>query len=1069
MSSIFGAPIQSENDKRKYRLVTLANQLDVLLVEDEEATRSACGADVAIGSFADPAEAQGLAHFLEHMLFMGSETYPDENEYSQFLSSHGGSSNAYTTHENTVYYFDVQNDALEEAMKRFSAFFVCPLFLESSVDREIEAVDNENSKNLQSDLWRRYQLLQGLCKQEHPLNMFATGNATTLRDEPKAAGVDMRQLLLDFHANYYSANVMKVVIYGKDSLDVMQGWAESMFGLVRNSDVPTYRVPPVPYGVAETSKLLSVKPVKDVKQIEVTIPLKEQNSNYRSKPGSVISHLIGHEGGGSVLAALKARGLANDLSCYVARSFRDFAMFEVSISLTDEGVSNTDEVLACFWAYVGMLQREGPKDWIAQEVQHISALSFRFLSKEEPSNYASRTAANMHLYDKEDVLCGGETISEILHDLYTETLSRFNVKNSITSVRHQGLAKESLPEVEKWYGTEYGRQDYSAEQVALWEEALAGRSSWSKDVALPMQNPFVPSNFDLAEVHESRKCLLNEDNFARPVLLERKEVHLKNEEGSEYLTSDEEVAEALLSTSFSSEQQNGDAAEAEPEEESAAEDGGDEAEAEEEEPASAAEPALEQPTGCEYNTWYLQDAKWGLPKTYVQLELQFWDTYSSAATACLASLYADIVEDLVNEFSYYADCAGLYFSIKATTEGLAIGVSGYTHKLQLLLEKILDQMMALKLPGAVPPETFQRIKERLKRSYKNKKFIQPYQKCMLGMDECLLAPRWDYDARLSRLSTLTQGDFERFSASLFESAFARVLVSGNATPGDARRYTAFVRTKIDVRPLLFSEMPHRRTVALVPGVEYVYRQFARHNNPDEPNSAIKNSYMIGSRGGFMPGNSIEENAARVELLLEAKVKLLALMISEPAFDQLRTKEQLGYIASAYNELVGTNMSISFVVQSNSRSASFLDGRIEAFLDSYRVILEAMTAEEFAQFNASCISDLRMQPKNSNEEVRGVTAEMANGTFLFSRKKTLAVAVKDVTKTDLLAFYDEFMQGPRRRKFSSQFYGNKHRCVRDPKSSRTLEVVHEASKWKQRMTLQPTMNYEECCPVQDFRE
>ena len=79
-----------------------------------------------------------------------------------------GSSNAYTTHENTVYYFDVQNDALEEAMKRFSAFFVCPLFLESSVDREIEAVDNENSKNLLSDLWRRYRARAGPVQEGAP-------------------------------------------------------------------------------------------------------------------------------------------------------------------------------------------------------------------------------------------------------------------------------------------------------------------------------------------------------------------------------------------------------------------------------------------------------------------------------------------------------------------------------------------------------------------------------------------------------------------------------------------------------------------------------------------------------------------------------------------------------------------------------------------------------------------------------------------------------------------------------------------------------------------------------------
>jgi len=91
----------------------------------------------------------------------------------------------------------------------------------------------------------------------------------------------------------------------------------------------------------------------------------------------------------------------------------------------------------------------------------------------------------------------------------------------------------------------------------------------------------------------------------------------KNEEGSGYLTVGEEVAEALAAMSFSSKQQNGDAEEAEPEEESAAEDGGDGDEAEEEEPAAPAAPPLEQPTGSACNTWYLQDAKWGLLKTNV--------------------------------------------------------------------------------------------------------------------------------------------------------------------------------------------------------------------------------------------------------------------------------------------------------------------------------------------------------------------------------------------------------------------------------------------------------------------
>lgn len=163
-------------DDRKYRYIVLENGLKVLLISDAKTDKCAACCSVQVGSMSDPPEAQGLAHFLEHMLFMGTEKYPEENEYSAYLNSHGGYSNAYTDVENTVYYFDVQNDHFEGALDRFAAFFSCPLFTESSTDREIQAVDSENSKNLQSDMWRIYQLFKNFSRPDHPLNSFSTGN-----------------------------------------------------------------------------------------------------------------------------------------------------------------------------------------------------------------------------------------------------------------------------------------------------------------------------------------------------------------------------------------------------------------------------------------------------------------------------------------------------------------------------------------------------------------------------------------------------------------------------------------------------------------------------------------------------------------------------------------------------------------------------------------------------------------------------------------------------------------------------------------------------------------------------
>jgi nardilysin len=109
---------------------------------DHQTKKAAAAMCVSMGSFLDPPEAQGLAHFLEHMLFMGSTEFPDENEYDSYLSKHGGSSNAYTEMEHTCYHFEVKREFLQGALKRFSQFFVAPLMKTEAMEREVLAVDS---------------------------------------------------------------------------------------------------------------------------------------------------------------------------------------------------------------------------------------------------------------------------------------------------------------------------------------------------------------------------------------------------------------------------------------------------------------------------------------------------------------------------------------------------------------------------------------------------------------------------------------------------------------------------------------------------------------------------------------------------------------------------------------------------------------------------------------------------------------------------------------------------------------------------------------------------------------
>jgi len=129
------------NNPLQYRVITLHNKLRVLLISNNKTSTAGAAMDVHSGFFQDTLP--GMAHFCEHMLFLGTEKYPEEGSYSQFLTSNGGTWNAFTRSEYTIYFFSVNSGKLMEAADIFAQFFIAPLFTESAVNREINAVNSE--------------------------------------------------------------------------------------------------------------------------------------------------------------------------------------------------------------------------------------------------------------------------------------------------------------------------------------------------------------------------------------------------------------------------------------------------------------------------------------------------------------------------------------------------------------------------------------------------------------------------------------------------------------------------------------------------------------------------------------------------------------------------------------------------------------------------------------------------------------------------------------------------------------------------------------------------------------
>ncbi len=148
-------PIKPANDGRDYAVLTLDNGLRVALVSDPGADKAAASLVVHAGSLDDPEDFPGMAHFLEHMLFLGTRKYPDPEAYKSFISGHGGHDNAYTGAEYTNYHFDIAPEALPEALDRFAQFFIAPTFDAAYIERERHAVDAEYRLKIRDDGRRR--------------------------------------------------------------------------------------------------------------------------------------------------------------------------------------------------------------------------------------------------------------------------------------------------------------------------------------------------------------------------------------------------------------------------------------------------------------------------------------------------------------------------------------------------------------------------------------------------------------------------------------------------------------------------------------------------------------------------------------------------------------------------------------------------------------------------------------------------------------------------------------------------------------------------------------------------
>ena len=480
--------IQSPNDDREYQYLVLDNQMKVLLVSDPEADKAAAALTVGVGSTANPEDRAGLAHFLEHMLFMGTEKYPGVDEYAAFIDRHGGSHNAFTAENITTYFFDIKHQELEPALDRFAQFFVAPLFSEKYVEREKNAVQSEYQLKLKEDSRRIHAAQQKALNPESPYARFSVGSLETLSDR---ADDKVRDDLIDFYQRYYSANQMSLVVLGREPLDQLRAWAVEKFSPVPNQHLSRFVPSASLFQAGQLPARVDIVPLKEIHRLELEFPLPSTLSHYRVHPLTYLAHFIGHEGEGSLLSVLKRKGWATKLNAGGSSLDTREALFQISIDLTPAGLDQVEAVTSQVFQYIRLLREQGIEKWRYAEQQRKSELAFRFKEKISPAYYAMGLSGKLQDYPPEDVLRVSGLMEHYDQALIEQYAARLVPENLLMTVISPKL---ETTEVESNYGVHYA--------VRPLDQALVdrlGSDPVDEGLGLPAANPFIPDQVALKE------------------------------------------------------------------------------------------------------------------------------------------------------------------------------------------------------------------------------------------------------------------------------------------------------------------------------------------------------------------------------------------------------------------------------------------------------------------------------------------------------------------------------------------------------------------------------------------
>jgi len=420
--------VKSPQDDRVYSELMLENGMQVVVISDPSINESAVSLSVGVGQFHDPDNYQGLAHFLEHMIFQGSKSYPEPNELIDFVAKHNGRYNAMTEAQLTSYFFSIPSQQFDPALVMLSDAIANPLFKQVNIDKELNAIEQEWQRLRQQDMYVINRALANTVNPSHPIKKFGAGNKASL--ENKTESISLYDAMKRFYEQYYSSNIMTLTLVSNQPIKELEKIARKHFSKVKNRNVANTRITDSVLTSEALNKEIKLRTKIATDILMLQFPLQNNFTTWQNKPNAYLNMMLSSQEPGSLAALLIEQELIQMVSpLFLPNAYGSEGTALIQFVLTEKGEQQKDKVIAAFFDYIALLKQKGITPEYAQELAQMLEGQFNNFQKPSALQLAMQFSRMMHTVSAKDILHFDTYFSEFNSETVQRVIDQFTADN----------------------------------------------------------------------------------------------------------------------------------------------------------------------------------------------------------------------------------------------------------------------------------------------------------------------------------------------------------------------------------------------------------------------------------------------------------------------------------------------------------------------------------------------------------------------------------------------------------------------------------------------------------------